>query len=82
MEMLLDSFLFSNVNYCSLEWHFSSAVLSQKTEKTQERALRLLHKDCYPNYKSWLLKTEWPTVEVTCLQELAIEAFKTLKAII
>ena len=33
MKMLLDSFIFSNFNYCSLVWHFCIAALSQKIEK-------------------------------------------------
>ena len=32
MKMLLDSFIFSNFNYCPLVWHFCSAALSQEIE--------------------------------------------------
>ena len=79
--MLLDSFIFSNFNYCSLVWHFCSATLSQKIEKLQERALRLLYNDSYSSYNSLLLKTEQPAMEVSHLQRLASEVCKTLKSL-
>ena len=52
MKMLLDSFIFSYFNHCPLVWHFCSAALSQKIEKIQERALRLLYNDSYSSYNS------------------------------
>ena len=48
MKMLLDSFIFSNFNYCPLVWHFWSAALSQKIVKIQEHGLRLLCNDTTP----------------------------------
>ena len=60
MKMLLDCFTFSNFNYCPLVWYFCSAALSQKIEKIQERALRLLHNDSCSCYNSLLLKAEQP----------------------
>ena len=35
MKMLLDSFVFSNFNDCTLVRHFSSAILLQKIEKIE-----------------------------------------------
>ena len=67
--------------YCPLVWHFSSAVLSQEIEKLQERPLRLLYNDSFSNYSNLLLKAERPTMEVSRLWRLAIEVFKTLKAL-
>ena len=81
MKMLLDSFTFSNFNYCPLLWHFCSAALSQKIEKIQERPLRLLHNDSYSSCSSLLLKAERPTMEVSRLRRLAIEVFKTLESL-
>ena len=72
MKMLLDSFLFSNFNYCPLVWHFCSAVLSQEIEKIQECALRLSYNDSFSSYNS---STERPTMEVSRLQRLAIKVF-------
>ena len=79
MKMLLDSFMISNFNYCPLVWDFCSNALSQKTEKIQERALRLFYHDSYSSYSSLLLKAERPTIEVNRLRRFAIKVFKTLK---
>ena len=79
--MLLDSLIFSNFNYCPLVWHFCSAALSEKIDKIQERTLRLLYNDSCSSYSSLLLKAERPTMEVSYLWRLAIEAFKTLKSL-
>ena len=65
MKMLLDSFIFSNFNFCPLVWHFCAASLPQKIEKTQKHALRLLYNDRYSSYNRLLLKAEWPTMEVS-----------------
>ena len=81
MKMLLDSFIFSNFNCCPLVWHFCSATLSQKIEKMQEHALRLLYDDSYSSYNSLLLKAEQPTMEVSCLRRLVIKVFKTLNSL-
>ena len=44
-ENLLNSYVFSNFNYCPLVWHFCSSKSLYKTKKIQDRALRLLHND-------------------------------------
>ena len=62
-------------------WHFSSATLSQKIEKVQERNLRLLYNGSFSSYNSVLLEVERPTMEVSRLRRLAIEVFKTLKSL-
>ena len=38
-EVLLNSFVYSNFNYCPLVWHFCSSKSLYKIEKIQERAL-------------------------------------------
>ena len=81
MKMLLDSFIFSNFNYCPLVWHFCSGDLPQKIEKIRKRTLRLLYNYSYSSYNSLLLKAERPTMEVSRLWRLAIEVFKTLKSL-
>ena len=42
-EILVQSFVFSNSNYCPLVWHFSSEKSMKKIEKIHERALRFLY---------------------------------------
>ena len=78
--MLLDCFIFSNLVYCPLVWHLSFSALSQKIEKVQERALRLLYNDSFSRYNSLLSEAECSTMEVSHLCKLAIEVFKTIKS--
>ena len=44
-EVLLNSFVLSNFNYCPLTWHFCSVKSLMKIEKMQERAFRILYND-------------------------------------
>ena len=65
-EILLNSFVYSNFNYCPLVWHFCSAKSVKKIEKIQERALRILYSNFFSDF------------EVKRLRTLAMEVFKTL----
>ena len=42
-EVLLNSFVLCNCNYCPLVWHFYSSKSLKKIEKIQERAIRILY---------------------------------------
>ena len=77
-EILLNSFVYSNFNYCPLVWHFCSAKSVKKIEKIQERALRTLYSDFSGDYESILNKSGKSTMEVKRLRTLALEVFKTL----
>ena len=53
-EILVQSFVFSNFNYCPLVWHFSSEKSVKNIEKIHERALRFLYNDStIVNRKDW-----------------------------
>ena len=78
-EILVQSFVYSNFNYCPLVWYFSSSKSLQKIEKIQERALRFLHNDHVSSYKDLLLKSNRCTMLVARQRTLCIEIFKTLK---
>ena len=43
--LIYKSFIRSNFNYCPLVWHFCSKTSSDKMEKLQFRALRLVYND-------------------------------------
>ena len=76
MKMLLDSFIFLNFNYCAPVWHFCSIALSQKTEKIQERALRLLYHDSYyikQSSQSDLQQWQTQALYKNCLYQQIIE---------
>ena len=77
-EILLNSFVYTNFNYCPLVWHFCSSKSLNKIEKIQERALRLLHNGFTREYSELLNKSGNPSMEVKRLRTLALEIFKTL----
>ena len=77
-KILLQSFIYSNFDYCPLVWYFSSAKSLQKIEKIQERALRFLYNDHLSTYGDLLLKSERCTMHVSRLRVFCIEVFKTL----
>ena len=78
-KILVQSFVYSNFDYCSLVWYFSSAKSLQKIEKNQESALRFLHNDHLSSYGDLLSKSERCTMHVSRLRVLCIEVVKTLK---
>ena len=78
-QILIQSFVYSNFNYCLLVWYFSSSKSLQKIEKIQERALRFLYNDHTSSYDDLLLKSNKCTMLVTRQRILCIEIFKTVK---
>ena len=78
-QILIQSFVYSNFNYCPLVWYFSSSKSLQKIEKIRERALRFLHNDHTSSYDDLLLKSNKCTMLVARQRILCIEIFKTLK---
>ena len=74
--MLINSFIYSNFNYCPLVWHFSSRKSINKIENIQKRALRFLLNDYSSDYETLLKKTNKCTMEVKRLRLLALEIFK------
>ena len=77
-EILLNSFVYSNFNYCPLVWHFCSAKSVKKIEKIQEQALRILYNNFPSDFESILNKSGKLTIEVKRLRILALEVSKTL----
>ena len=77
-HVLIQSFIFSNFNYCPLVWMNCSNESMRKIERIQERSLRLLYNDYESDYDSLLHKAEIPRMEIKRLRTLAIEVFKTL----
>ena len=80
-EALVNTFVYSNFNYCSLVWHFSTKKSTNKIEKIQERCLKLLYNNTTETYDDLLVKTSQPSMEIKRLRTLATEIFKTLNDI-
>ena len=77
-EILLNSFYYSNFDYCSLVWSFCLAKSLNKIKKMQERAPRIFLKTFSGDYESISNKSCKSIVEVKRLRSLALEIFKTL----
>ena len=77
-EIIINSFVYSNFNYCPLVWHFCSKSSLNKIEKIQEHCLRMIQNDYESDYNSLLRKSDCCTMEVRRLRTLALEIFCTL----
>ena len=78
-QILVQSFVYSNFNYCPLVWYFSSSKSLQKIEQLQEHALRFLYNDYTSSYNDLLLKSNKCTMLIAHQRILCIELFKTVK---
>ena len=68
-EVILNSFLLSNFNYCPFVWHFRSSKSLKKILKIQERELRRLYKDSTSDYNQLLNKSSKAFIEVKASQK-------------
>ena len=78
MEILMNSFIYSNFSYCPLVWHFSSCKSTAKIEKIHKRCLRMILNDNTSDYQALLEKSKKPSMEIKRLRNLATEIFKTV----
>ena len=56
-EVLVNSFIYSNFNYCPLVWMFSNKKSLDKIESLRKRALRFLLNDYVSSYEQLLEKS-------------------------
>ena len=77
-KVLVNSFIYSNFNYCPLIWHFTSANSIKMIEKVQERLLRFLYNDLSSSYDDLLKLADKTTMLVSRLKTLCIEVYKTI----
>ena len=70
---LINSYFYSNFNYCPLVWMFSHAKSLKKAEALQKRALRFLYNDCNSPLEEILKKSGKVCMEVNRLRYLCIE---------
>ena len=78
LEVIVNSFIYSNFNYCPLVWHFSSCKALGKVESTHKRCLRMTHNDYDSDYETLLKISGTPTMQIKRIKQLAIEIFKTV----
>ena len=76
--MLVNTFVMSNFNYCSLVWNFSSAQSLNKIENLQKRALQFLLNNYGSTYEDLLEKSGCPNMNLRRQRRLCIEIYKIL----
>ena len=80
-KTLINSYFYSNFNYCPLVWMFSSTKSLNKVESLQKRALRFLYEDYVSSYEELLQKAGKETMKVNRLRSLCIEIYKLINNI-
>ena len=77
-EVVLNSFIYSNFNYCSLVWHVSTNKSIEKIENIHYHYLRLTVNDYKSDHKTFLDKSGKESMKIRRIKTLAIEIFKTV----
>ena len=75
MLLLFHSFVKSNFTYADIIWHFTSL---ESTIKMQRRALRIVYNKYNVSYVDLLNMASVPSLYVSRLKSIAIEAFKCI----
>ena len=75
---IVNSFIYANLKYCLVAWHFSTCESIRKIEKIQKRGIRIVLDDYCSDYDVLLSKSGKVTIEIKRLKVLAIEIFKTV----
>ena len=76
LEVIVNSFIYSNFNYCPLVWHFSSCKALRKIENIHKRCLRMIHNDYDSDYETLLKVSGTSTMQIKRIRQLAIEISK------
>ena len=79
--LIFKSFIQSNFNYCPLIWHFCSKTNTEKLEKLQFRALRIVFSDYTSSYEELLNRIQLLTLHMSRLRCIASEAYKCINNI-
>ena len=76
-NIICNSFIRSNFDYCSLVWHFCGKTNNNKLEKIQERSLRILHNTFDLTYEELLSLNGSTSLLLQRLKLLIIETYKS-----
>ncbi len=77
-EIMYNTFILSNFNYCPIIWHFCSETASKNVANIQERALRFMFNDKVITYESLLDRCGYTTPHIRRIKTIAIEVFKSV----
>ena len=78
--LIYKSFIQSNFNYCSMVWHFCSKTNTEKLEKIQQRALRIVFNDYVSSYETLFpdVHSSHKQIEMYCCCNLSPEYIRDL----
>ena len=76
MPIYYNAFLTSDFSYCNIVWHFCSNQSMYKLERVHKQALRVVLNDYTSSYHVLLDTVSKPTLYVSRLKSIAIEAYK------
>ena len=77
-EVLTNSYVLSNFNYCSLVWILTNAKSVHNFKAIQKRALRFMLNDYESSSKDLLKKSRNPSMNLRRTRSLCIEIYKTM----
>ena len=80
-KTLINSYFYSNFNYCPLVWMFSSTKSLNKVESLQKRALGFLYEDYVLSNEELLQRAGKETMKVNRLRSFCIEIYKLINTI-
>ena len=79
--IIFKSFIQSNFDYCPIVWHFCSKSNSEKLEKLQFRALRIVCNDYEASYENLLSRVNMTTLHLKKMKNIAIETYNCLNSL-
>ena len=77
-EVIFNSFIKGQLNYCPLLWMFSTRTVNHKINRLHERGLRALLNDETSTFNDMLSKCNDTTIHVKNIQKLMIGFYKYL----
>ena len=77
LRIMMNTFVMSQVSYCTLIWMFHDRSVNKKLNKIHERALRITYKDSCSSFDDLLKKAESVSIHQRKLKLFATEIFKT-----
>ena len=76
-RIIMDAFISSHFNYCSLVWMCHSRALNNQINRIHHRALSIVYRDYTSSFESLLEKSNSVTIHIKNIQALATEIFKS-----
>ena len=80
-NVIFNSFIRSNFEYCPLVWHFCGKTNNNKLEKIQERSLRILHDTYELSYEELSNKNGSNTLLLHRLKLFIMETYKSFHCV-